>query len=194
MTPVQSQQDTNDGTARGTGLGGMGKVGAGTDAGADRARPRGMTMNLKVLVGSGDKIGLLTLPFLIVGVILNILNPSFFSVGGPPTVITGLAIAILAIGVVDWIWSVALILTKVLRKELITSGPYAMVKHPLYTGVAVLVLPWIGVLFNSWLGFLIGFVLYVAARRFSVEEEAILSRTFGASWDDYRRRVKLPWL
>ncbi len=43
-------------------------------------------MKLKDLVGSGDKIGLLTAPFLIVGLILNILFPSWFSVGGPSNV------------------------------------------------------------------------------------------------------------
>ena len=39
---------------------------------------------LKRLIGSGDRIMLLTLPFLIAGVILNISFPAFFSVGGPP--------------------------------------------------------------------------------------------------------------
>ncbi len=43
-------------------------------------------MKLKILVGSGDRIGLLTLPLLIIGLILNILFPSAFHVGGPPTV------------------------------------------------------------------------------------------------------------
>ncbi|GEM_PF-4247568 len=33
-------------------------------------------MNLKILVGNGKKIGLLTLPFLIAGLILNVKNPS----------------------------------------------------------------------------------------------------------------------
>ena len=36
-------------------------------------------MKLKVLVGSGDRIMLLTFPFLIVGLILNVLFPSLFS-------------------------------------------------------------------------------------------------------------------
>jgi protein-S-isoprenylcysteine O-methyltransferase Ste14 len=47
-------------------------------------------------------------------------------------------------GVTIWIWSAVLILTKVPQKKLITYGPYAFVKHPLYTGVAFLVLPWVG--------------------------------------------------
>jgi len=87
-----------------------------------------------------------------------------------------------------------LILTKVPRGELITSGPYSLVKHPLYTGVALLVLPWIGFLFNTWLGALIGVVLYVGSRMFAGGEEAVLSETFGTAWDRYRRSVKIPWL
>ena len=151
-------------------------------------------MKLKVLVGSGDKIGLLTLPFLVVGLVLNILMPSFFSVGGPSNVFKVISLIILIPGLTIWIWSVVLILTQVPRKKLITHGPYSLVKHPLYTGVALLVLPWIGFLLDTWLGALIGIVLYVGSRIFSPEEEKILSKAFGAAWDEYGRKVKIPWL
>jgi protein-S-isoprenylcysteine O-methyltransferase Ste14 len=154
----------------------------------------GNNMNLKVLVGSGDKIGIFTLPFLIVGVILNILFPSFFSVGGPSNVLKVISFIILIPGVTIWMWSAVLILIKVPRKELIISGPYSLVKHPLYTGVALLVLPWIGFLSNTWLGILIGIVLYIGSRIFSPEEEKILSKTFGSAWDEYCSKVKIPWL
>jgi protein-S-isoprenylcysteine O-methyltransferase Ste14 len=151
-------------------------------------------MNIKRLVGSGDRIILLTLPFLVIGLVLNILRPSQFSVSGLPIVLKVLSIIILIPGVTIWIWSVVLILTKVPRQELITDGPYSLVKHPLYTGVALLVLPWIGFLFNTWLGILIGIILYAASRVFAPEEERALSKTFGAAWDEYSSKVKIPWL
>jgi protein-S-isoprenylcysteine O-methyltransferase Ste14 len=151
-------------------------------------------MNLKQLVGSGDRIILLTLPFLIVGLLLNILRPSLFSVGGPPIALKVLSIIILIPGVTIWIWSAVLILIEVPRQELITNGPYSLVKHPLYTAVALLVLPWIGLLLNTWLGVLIGIILYVAARMFAPEEERMLSKAFGAAWDEYCNKVKIPWL
>jgi protein-S-isoprenylcysteine O-methyltransferase Ste14 len=151
-------------------------------------------MKLKILVGSGDKIALLTLPFLIGGLILNVMLPSLFSVGGPSIVLKVVSIIILFPGVTIWIWSAVLILTKIPRKELITYGPYSLVKHPLYTGVALLVLPWIGFLFNTWLGVLIGIIIYIGSRIFSKDEEKVLSKTFGATWDDYCNKVKIPWL
>jgi protein-S-isoprenylcysteine O-methyltransferase Ste14 len=151
-------------------------------------------MKLKVLVGSGRKIGPLTLPFLIIGLTLNIIIPSLFSVGGPSIVLKVISIIILIPGVIIWIWSVVLILTKIPRKELITNGPYSLIKHPLYTGVAFLVLPWIGFLFNTWLGVLIGILVYIGSRIFSPEEEKILSKIFGATWDEYCNKVKIPWL
>lgn len=151
-------------------------------------------MKLKVLVGNGKKIGLLTLPFLLIGLILNIMIPSLFSVGGPSITLMVVSIIILIPGVINWIWSVALILTKIPRKELITNGPYSLIKHPLYTGMAILVLPWIGFLLNTWLGVLIGIIVYIGSRMFSPEEEKVLSKIFGTTWDEYSNKVKIPWL
>lgn len=151
-------------------------------------------MKLNVLVGSGDRIGLLLLPFVLIGGILTMVDPSLFRVGGPPAVLRVISIIVLVPGLVIWIWSVILILLFVPKQQLITSGPYALVRHPLYTGVALLVLPWVGFLLNSWLGVLIGLVLYVGSRRFSPAEEAALARRFGTAWSDYCTKVKIPWL
>jgi protein-S-isoprenylcysteine O-methyltransferase Ste14 len=151
-------------------------------------------MKLKVLVGSGREIGRLALPFLVAGIVLNIVFPSVFSVGGPPDALKVISLILLVPGVIIWAWSVFLILTKIPRKQLITGGPYALVKHPLYTGVALLVLPWAGFLLNTWLGVLIGLVVYIGSRMYAPEEEKMLSKIFGTAWDQYRSNVKIPWL
>ena len=156
------------------------------------AAPHGL--GLRGLIGSGDKIAGLVLPFVIVGVVLNLAFPATFEVGGPSEALRVVSIAVLIPGVTIWIWSAVLILTKVPRGELIESGPYALVKHPLYTAVALLVIPWVGFLLNTWLGVVIGLVLYVATRLFAPQEEAELAQTFGAKWDAYSAKVTLPWL
>lgn len=155
------------------------------------ARP---PLGLRALIGSGDRIGLFVLPFLVVGVALNIAFPAAFRVGGPPPWLAVLSVVLLAAGVIVWAWSVALILTRVRAGELVTTGPYAVAKHPLYTAVALLVLPWVGFLLDTWLGVVVGAALYVASRLFAPAEEADLARRFGPRWEAYRQRVRITWL
>lgn len=149
---------------------------------------------LRILVGSGDKVGLSALPVLLVGVPLNLRYPSAFDVGGPPSGLLAASIAVLAAGVTVWLWSVELILCNVPRGRLITGGPYALMKHPLYTGMALLVLPWAGFVANTWLGAAAGVALYFGSRRFAPVEEAQLADSFDGAWDRYRQQVLFPWL
>jgi protein-S-isoprenylcysteine O-methyltransferase Ste14 len=151
-------------------------------------------LQLSALIGSGDRIGAFALPFVLGGVALNIVFPEAFSVGGPPPWLRAVSAFVLAVGVVAWAWSVLLILTKVRAGELVTTGPYSLVKHPLYTSVALLVLPWLGFLFGTWLGAVLGIALYAASRLFAPAEETELAGRFGAEWDAYCHRVKVPWL
>ncbi len=135
----------------------------------------------------------LALPFAAVGVAANILRPGWFTLGlGLAGWIAG--IVLLAVGVPAWLSSVALILVRVPRKQLITTGPFAVVRHPLYTSVALLVIPGVGLLFDTWVGAAIGAILYASSRMFSPEEEKVLEREFPAAYPAYRKRVLLPWL
>jgi protein-S-isoprenylcysteine O-methyltransferase Ste14 len=151
-------------------------------------------LGLRALIGSGDRIGLFVLPFAAVGLVLNLVFPAAFAVGGPPAWLQLLSWIVLAIGVVVWGWSVALLLTQARTGGLITTGPYALVAHPLYTAVGLLVLPWLGFLLDSWLGALVGAALYLGSRLFAPAEEVELADRFGAEWDAYRRSVAIPWL
>jgi protein-S-isoprenylcysteine O-methyltransferase Ste14 len=151
-------------------------------------------VKLRALVGSGHKIGAVVLPVLVVGLALDVAFPDAFDVGGPAPALAALSAVVLAGGLVVWAWSVALILTKVPRGELITGGPYAVVKHPLYTSVALLVLPWLGFLLDTWLGVVLGAALYLGTRVYAPDEERELAATFGQAWDDYCAAVKLSWL
>jgi len=150
-------------------------------------------MKSKVLVGNGGKITLFTLPFLIIGLILNLVYPDFFKVGGSVLLIV-ISVIILIAGIINWIWSIVLILTKVPRKELIITGPYSIVKHPLYTGMALLILPFLGFLLNTWIGVIFGIILYIGIKIYSPGEEELLAKYFGSAWNEYCNKVKIPWL
>jgi protein-S-isoprenylcysteine O-methyltransferase Ste14 len=156
--------------------------------------PTRRRLDLKQLVGSGDRIALFALPFVIVGFVVQIALPSLLAVDASGQPARAIAIVVLTIGVLTWAWSVGLILSRVPKGELITTGPYAVVKHPLYTSVALLVLPALGVLLGTWLGAVIGVAVYVGSRLFAPAEEAELHETFGPEWETYARSVKLPWL
>lgn len=150
-------------------------------------------MKIKDLIGSGDKIILFTLPFIIIGIGLNIIYPKWLTVGGPPVWLLILSIIVLIPGLIIWLWSVYLILAIVPKHKLITWGPYALIKHPIYSGFGILVLPWIGFLLNSWVGALVGGALYVATRLFGPEEEKLLSNEFKEEWTEYIDKVLVPW-
>ena len=60
--------------------------------------------------------------------------------------------------------------------------------------IALLVLPWVGFLLDTWLGALIGVGLYLGSRIFAPAEEAALARTFGEAWQAYSQSVKLRWV
>jgi protein-S-isoprenylcysteine O-methyltransferase Ste14 len=74
-------------------------------------------------------------------------------------------------------------MTKARAGELVTSGPYAMLKHPLNTSMALLVLPRAGFLLDSWFGAAVGVVLYAGSRLFAPREELGLAERFGPQWD-----------
>jgi len=131
-------------------------------------------MTIEGLVGSGDRIAVATAPFVVVGVVLNVAFPSLVEVGGPSAPLRTLSPIVLVPGVVLWLWAVVVVLPKVPRGELITDGPYAMMKHPIYTSVALLVIPWAGFLLDTWVGVVIGVALYVVSRIYGRDEEAEL--------------------
>jgi len=150
-------------------------------------------MQLKVLVGEGKHVVGLALPFAVVGIAANLVWPAVFRMGfGSTGLVVGIVLMVL--GVPLWLTSVAQILVNVPRKKLITTGPFALVLHPLYTSVALLVIPGLGLALDSWVGFAIGAALYISSRIFSPREEALLTKYFPQDYPAYRAKVLLPWL
>jgi len=170
-------------------------LGAKTESGGDsgaNAQRMPATM-LKTLVGAGDRIMALSLPFIGVGVAANIAWPAVFHMGlGTGGLVAG--IVLLLIGVPLWLISAVQLLVYVPRKTLITNGPFRLMLHPVYTSVALLVCPGLGLALDTWLGPALGAVLYVSSRIFSGSEEKILATDFPTEYPAYRERVLLPWL
>jgi protein-S-isoprenylcysteine O-methyltransferase Ste14 len=98
----------------------------------------------------------------------------------------GIAFAIVAREYLGTMWSGRVTLKE--DHRIVQTGPYRLVRHPIYTGVLTATLG--GVLARGNLGGLAGFVLIAAglARKMAAEEELLRSH-FGAAYDDYRKKV-----
>jgi protein-S-isoprenylcysteine O-methyltransferase Ste14 len=82
-------------------------------------------------------------------------------------------------------WRVQAVVTA--DHELVTSGPYRVVRHPVYLallGMLVATLLWR----SPWEAALISVAIYVAGTEIRVRaEDGILSQAFGAKFESYRR-------
>jgi len=115
--------------------------------------------------------------------------------------ITGLALALIS---VLWLWWVFFTLGSTASEtvlpeesqELITTGPYGFVRHPLYAG-GLLFLFSIGLVFADWVILIFALAGFLAFRFLVIpaEEESLLA-AFGEDYETYRRRTgtMLPWI
>jgi protein-S-isoprenylcysteine O-methyltransferase Ste14 len=127
------------------------------------------------------------------------LNPSLY-----PNNVTAdvVAIALTTLGLLYAIWArVHLgrnwsgLVTVKQDHELVTSGPYALTRHPIYTGLLSAILG--AAIARGDLRGLVAFVLVAAAlwRKLKLEERW-MQETFGARYDAYKARVAalVPYL
>lgn len=73
--------------------------------------------------------------------------------------------------------------------ELITGGPYGLVRHPIYTGLA-LAFAGTGLGIGEWRAVLAFALVLIAIMHRIIVEERFMREQFGAAYDEYARRVK----
>jgi protein-S-isoprenylcysteine O-methyltransferase Ste14 len=110
----------------------------------------------------------------------------------------GVGLLVLSVALLCWV-HVALgrnfNTTLVLRRdhELITTGPYRWVRHPMYSSFIMLFVGLMLVSRNALLGGLSGLFLLALVKVRTPMEEAQLRERFGSSYDAYRARTGLLW-
>lgn len=73
--------------------------------------------------------------------------------------------------------------------KLITSGPYNIVRNPIYTGMFGMLLA-TGLAISHWIGLLIAIVVYAVGTAIRMRsEERLLREAFGEEFDAYARKV-----
>ena len=105
----------------------------------------------------------------------------------------GLGVAVFARAMLGRNWSGTVTVKE--GHQLIRRGPYALVRHPIYSGLALAMLG--TAIFYARVGALGGFALALFAWRIkSRAEETFMEQEFGAEYAEYKRRVKalIPWV
>jgi protein-S-isoprenylcysteine O-methyltransferase Ste14 len=107
---------------------------------------------------------------------------------------TGIALALAGLTFTWWArihlgcdWSAAVTLKE--NHRLVRSGPYAITRHPIYTGLVLAL--WGSVMVNATVQALVGFAL--AAIGFVLklrQEERFMTGRFGDAYRDYKARVR----
>jgi protein-S-isoprenylcysteine O-methyltransferase Ste14 len=96
---------------------------------------------------------------------------------------------LLALGVPMWLTAIISVMRAYKRDELVTSGVFGLVRHPVYSAIIVLALPGIALLTRSWPLFLMPLVAYTVFKLLIHREDEYLDRRFGRAYLDYRARV-----
>jgi protein-S-isoprenylcysteine O-methyltransferase Ste14 len=73
--------------------------------------------------------------------------------------------------------------------QLVTSGPFRVVRHPIYTGMLGMLLA-TALAFSSWPGLILSVATYLAGTSMRIrKEERLLRETFGKDFEDYADEV-----
>lgn len=155
--------------------------------GAVYGRRHGPSVTERSVFGSGG-------PYIaIVGIVLFRVVPHWPETETPVVHVTGVPVLALGVAICVWArWSLGLMWSAVPEvrstHELRTSGPYAWVRHPIYTGLLVML---VGTMLLAGFGVFVIVVptaLVVFEAKIRVEER-LMAQTFPTTYASYRSRV-----
>ncbi len=127
----------------------------------------------------------------VIGVLALMLS---ISLGGPRIYIElNTAIIVFCLLLVPYVaitwWSIGALAKGQAKENLITSGPYGLVRDPMYAAVIFILNPALGILFRSWLLLLATIPAYFVWRKCIKKEEERLTEKFGQAYVDYQQKV-----
>lgn len=105
-------------------------------------------------------------------------------IAGLVTTALGLGLAICARAYLGRNWS-SVAMVKV-DHELVRSGPYKFVRHPIYSGI-ILAMVGTALALAQWRGVLAIIVVYLGFKIKSLIEERLMVATFGTQYEQYRQ-------
>jgi protein-S-isoprenylcysteine O-methyltransferase Ste14 len=154
-------------------------------------------------VGEGEKLAVrqkaailfLQISSMLTEIIPPICDRNNFLVTPDNPIIRNLGLLFTCVGYLFMNWSIMVLgkqfsINVTIQKdhELITKGPYRVIRHPRYLGI-ILFLLGISMVFRSWLSIiLVLLTVMVLIWRIS-DEEKLMHDEFAGRWDEYRRKT-----
>ena len=130
---------------------------------------------------------------LLVGALLHLLVPLTFPPPSPAWILPGILLFIAGAAGSAWAVLAARDDDMAHSPRLLTAGPYAFSRNPMYLGWLLITLGLALLLRSAWLVFTtLGAVFYLHAVTIPAEERELQQR-FGAAYETYRNRVR-RWL
>ena len=146
--------------------------------------------NTLTLGGIGPKLALMNLPYILLSLAIMVRDPEFLNLEYLNTPLAKTAGFVwLAIGVIFWIASAWVFLHGFKTGKLITRGPFAWCRNPIYASMILFVIPSLGILFHSGIILSIALVLYLGFKISIHGEVILLRRTFGEEYERYEQSV-----
>ena len=140
--------------------------------------------------GIGPKAAIPTVIYLVASWALSWRFPDPFVMRFAPPIVWRVAGGVLVLlGMVSYFWMLRYLAVALQRASFIRSGPYALVRHPLYAAWLILILPGTTLFSQSWLVMLTPFVFYVSLCLFIAEEEKSMREEFGEVYEKYMRET-----
>lgn len=137
--------------------------------------------------GSGPRIHLTMLSLM---VIVYAIRSHFFSttLASHHGSLLSLGLIALACWAIFWIWALVSLGRKI-GLQVLQSGPYRFVRHPMY--ITEMLFGWIIVMFvfNTWLAIPGFFITLFLAQSFVRYEEELMQDAFGDAWITYAKRT-----
>jgi protein-S-isoprenylcysteine O-methyltransferase Ste14 len=142
------------------------------------------------LFGCGPKLALVCLPYVILSLIVMYKYPEFFDLKYLNfSFVKILGFNLLGLGVIYWMYSAYFFLKYFKPGNLITKGPFALCRNPIYSSIIVFIIPSLALIFHSGLIFSISLVLYFGFKISIHGETIVLRRIFGEEYGIYEKSV-----
>ncbi|CAD5244501.1 methyltransferase family protein [Thermococcus camini] len=133
-------------------------------------------------LGIVPKVSLFAVPYAVLAFCLN------SKLSRPFIRFPSMGIALLTVGIALWLLCYFQVSRAYQKGELLTTGCYSRIRHPIYSIWGLLILPGFSLVID---GFMLGlpFVYWLAVVRFIGEEERALAERFGDEWKSYARKT-----